>query len=213
MSGLDDPTVDARMRAATVWIARTCVEVERGLRDERQLAGLLPATVRHTVADRFRLAPTPGLGPVTSEDLGRVTLSRPVASHLYATISTRAADDRWSALSIHYLTVNGRIHVADVHRPERTRHHPAVAAGRSRSPDGPWHELDRATDLRALVRAATATTTDRLETMTGDDPLRPHVEQLAASLTSIRRQLDRQVLDAARATELRASLIQHRGRS
>jgi hypothetical protein len=97
------------------YLARLCLETERGLRPRVHLEPYMDrSTARHF--DRFiTLGCFPG-GPVQAADLGRAHLSRQPDGSVIASVVTRTEGRRWGALSFRLEQRGGRWRVADARR-------------------------------------------------------------------------------------------------
>ena len=107
-----------QLRAVVYHIARTYLEVERGLRPPRQMAGYLSSAEyhRHCVLQRGRLADP---RPVRASDIGRVRLDAITPEQVRARLLARRDDDTWSALLVDLEAVGRGWQVARLDRLER----------------------------------------------------------------------------------------------
>lgn len=90
---------DAQLDVMVRWVARTCVEAERGLRPPGQLRQMMTEPAwRRWQATR----PPAGsdAGPVTAADVATPHLSRLTAGRVVASVAVRSELGRWSGLSL-----------------------------------------------------------------------------------------------------------------
>ena len=146
------------------FVARTCLEVERGLRPPAHLTSFMSPVDRVLQPDqlgRFRG------GPVRDGDIGQPQLSRLSDSHIIATVVTRTEGDRWGALSLELRPQEGRWRIAGLRRllaVAQYRTPPATAV--LERPDGPADVAE----ARRMAEAAYAATTKRLTELAPGSP-------------------------------------------
>jgi hypothetical protein len=149
------------------FVARTCLEVERGLRPPAHLRSLMDPAQRWT--DPGQLGRFRG-GPVQDDQIGYPQFSRLTDTHIFATVVTRTEGDRWGALSLRVAAKGGRWHLADVHRllaatHDRTAPTPSVALASS-----PAGLLAHLTEDRRVADAAHRAASRRLADLPADAP-------------------------------------------
>jgi hypothetical protein len=93
------PMTPNQLRAVVYNIARTYLEVERGLRPPDQLSAFLTRAEyrRHRLAERGRRAAS---RPVRPPDIGRVRIDTATPERVNASVLVRRDEDRWSALLV-----------------------------------------------------------------------------------------------------------------
>jgi hypothetical protein len=125
-----DPT-DRQLRAAIYRIARTYLEIERGLRPPEHLESVLtPAEYR-----RHRHTPSPARtrtgDAVLPTDIGHIHLDRHLPGQITATLPTRETGQHWGALVLHLARRHtGRWRIDQLERLTR----PSVAREPTRNP-------------------------------------------------------------------------------
>lgn len=95
------------------FLARTCLEVERGLRPPAHLDSLMSPPQRWVQRDQ--LGRFDG-GPVRDDHVGQPQTSRLTDTHIVGTVLTRTEENRWGALSLELRAQGGRWRIADIHR-------------------------------------------------------------------------------------------------
>lgn len=149
------------------FVARTCLEVERGLRPPAHLHALMDP------AQRWAQPPQLGRfrgGPVQDDQIGRPQISRLTDTHIVATVTTRTEANRWGALTLRLRATGARWRVADLHRLLAATHYrtpPTVRAGRDVSPEV---LSERLAEERRLAHAAHSATRRRLGDLNPDAP-------------------------------------------
>ena len=111
-TGARIPT-DQQLADMLRFVARTCLEVERGLRPPAHLASLLhpaEAALQPGQLGRFRA------GPVRDDHIGQPQVSRLSDTRAIGTVVTRTEGDRWGALSLELRVSRGRWRVAGLQR-------------------------------------------------------------------------------------------------
>lgn len=142
------------------FLARTCLEVERGLRPPDHLASLMDRAAAHRWDQLASLGRFRG-GPVHNDQIGRPQVSRLSDTHIVASVSTRTEGNRWGALTLSLRAHKGRWRVADVQRllaATTYRTTPATPVPHMTRED----ELARVTEERRLAQAAHQATSRRL---------------------------------------------------
>ncbi len=93
------PMTPNQLRAVVYNIARTYLEVERGLRPPDQLSAFLSRGEyrRHRVTGRGQRAAS---RPVRPTDIGKVRLDAAMPDRVHASVLVRRDDDRWSSLLV-----------------------------------------------------------------------------------------------------------------
>ena len=153
---------DRRLRAAVYRFARAYIEIERGLRSPDYLEGYLtPAEYR-----RHRTRPLdPGAragGPVLPTDIGHIHLDRHLPGQITATLPTREADQRWSALVLHFArNSDGQWRIDQLRRLTRLGHTLEPDQSIPQQQDLTT-QIRRVTEERDLTTAALRATTSRL---------------------------------------------------
>jgi len=112
------PMTPNQLRAVVYKIAKTYLEVERGLRPPDQLAAFLhPAEYRrHRLPRREQSASS---GTVRPTDIGRVRVDAGAPDRVNASVFVRRDDDRWSALLVDLKQTGGGWQVTRLDRLER----------------------------------------------------------------------------------------------
>lgn len=183
---------DNQLRTVAAYIARICLEVERGLRPPDQLTSLAhPRTTgpwRQIQTGRFRG------GPVVRHDIGPPQLSRLAHDHAIATVVTRTQGDRWGALTVRLRAERGRWYIADLKRLLAAANY-RNGPDRTLPPDLPLDEKTRRiTDQRQLVHAALNATTRRLDGLDKTDPGRAETRRQAQRWQRIANALDHELV-------------------
>ena len=146
------------------FVARTCLEVERGLRPPAHLTSFMSPVDRVLQPDqlgRFRG------GPVRDGDIGQPQLSRLSDTHIIATVVTRTEGDRWGALSLELRPQEGRWRIAGLQRLLAAAHYrtpPATAVLELRDARADVAEA------RRMAEAAYSATSKRLAELTPGSP-------------------------------------------
>jgi hypothetical protein len=138
------------------FVARTCLEVERGLRPPTHLTKLMHPEER--LLQPGQLGRFRG-GPVRDDHIGQPQFSRVTDTHIIATVVTRTEGDRWGALSLQLGPREGRWHIAGLQRLMAATHY----RNPSRTPDVPAREVGaHVVEDHRLAEAAYVATTRRL---------------------------------------------------
>jgi hypothetical protein len=140
-NGVRIPT-DEQLADMLRFVARTCLEVERGLRPAAHLAPLMHPAER--TLEPGQLGRFDG-GPVRDDHIGQPQISRVTDTHIIGTVVTRTEGDRWGALSLELRPCDGRWRVAGLQR--------LLAAAHYRTPARAAHLDVSSRDVRALVEA------------------------------------------------------------
>ena len=151
MSRMETGPTDLQLEAIVRHLAKTHLEIERGVRDPAQLTRLMSPQAEHLWQQtRQRGRPLPG-GPVRDADLGPVHLRAQSDGQTLATVTTPTQHGRWGALTF-VLQTEGRT----VSIRQAKRLHAGLDYGRSiaYSDDPPVDRLDRAMEERRIVLAA-----------------------------------------------------------
>lgn len=143
MNGLPEsraPT-DRQLAEIVRYLARVCLETERGLRPPAQLATYMDPAEALRLQHLLTLGRFQG-GPLQPKDVGPAHLTHNRDGTVFATVVTRTEGQRWGALSLRLRERDGHWQIADIHRllaatrsqPARDRMTPErEAASRSRS--------------------------------------------------------------------------------
>ena len=173
------------------FLARTCLEVERGLRRGGHLHRLLDPAVADQWHRRRMLGRYPG-GPVLDSDLGSVRWSR-YGGRIVATATTRTNPDRWGSLTLQLdRRDDGRWQLTDLQRlltatRYNTRHENPLPPP---EPSDPQQRHQLATGDRRLAKAALDATRRRLTDLDGNGPAVRAARELARHWTATVTQLD-----------------------
>lgn len=106
---------DRQLADIVDYLARVCLESERGLRPAKQLTQFMDPDA----ALRFRALLSLGRyqgGPIRPADVGPPHLTRHADGTVYATVVTRTEGQRWGALSLKLRECDGRFVIADIRR-------------------------------------------------------------------------------------------------
>lgn len=106
---------DRQLADVVQYLARLCLETERGLRP----AGQLTQYMDPAAALRFRALLTLGQfegGPIHPDDVGTAHLTRHTDGTVFATVVTRTEARRWGALSFKLQEHEGQWRIADIRR-------------------------------------------------------------------------------------------------
>lgn len=140
-AGSREPT-DQQLADIVGYLARVCLETERGLRPVGQLTRFMDPAA----ALRFRALLTLGRfdgGPVHPADIGSVHLARHGDGTVFASVVTRTHGRRWGALSLKLAEHDGAWKIVDLRRVlaasrpaprrrETTEPPPVLGRGRAR---------------------------------------------------------------------------------
>ncbi len=188
-TGARMPT-DAQLADILRFIARTCLEVERGLRPPAHLGSLMDPTQRCIQPGQLGRF---GGGPVQNNHIGQPQISRLTDTHIVATIVTRTEGDRWGALTLKLRAHGGRWRVADFQRLLAVAHYrtPPTTRVAVRSGDPIAHIAE----ARRMVAAAHEATTRRLADLVPDAPGYRAARDLVRHWQRKLGELDRQLVD------------------
>lgn len=190
------------------FFAKTCVEVERGLRPPEQLTRYMEpdaalAWSRDGTVGRF------GGGPVRDGDVGPAHLSRVADGAVHATVTTRTTSDRWGAVTLHLKAERGRWMLTELRRVLASRHY---LTGRDHGNDLElplgWR-IDRASEERRLVEGALQATRFRIDELPAG-PDRHDAQRMERSWRRVAAQLDHELADLRSRLELRETVHQIR---
>lgn len=186
------------------FVARTCLEVERGLRPPEHLEQLMG----RAAADRWsrvgRLGRFRG-GPVVDTDLGSPRWSRLTDSCVTATVVTRTEGDRWGALTFRLEAERGHWRIAELQRLLAAAHYRTTGDRRAPEP-APADRLASVTEERKLARAALAATRQRLAELRGAPGVRA-VRDLVRYWRRKVAELDRELTELATRRDTRQTVI------
>lgn len=141
MSGTPGPPqpTDRQLSDIVRYLARLCLEAERGLRPRDHLRRLMEPGD----ALRSRLLVTLGRfdgGPIRPADVGPAHVTRRSDGSVLASVVTRTEGNRWGALTLRLRPHDGRYLISDMHRLQaRTR---------------PQREVNLSTSPRSLARGS-----------------------------------------------------------
>jgi hypothetical protein len=108
------PTLtDGQLADVLRFVARLCLEVERGLRPPAHLSPFLDPSRPPLQPDQLGSF---GGGPVAPDHIGQPQISRLTATHVVATVTTRTEANRWGALSLELHAHAGRWRIAGLQR-------------------------------------------------------------------------------------------------
>jgi hypothetical protein len=102
------------------YLARVCLETERGLRPPEQLTRFMDPRAALRFRTLLRLGRFDG-GAIQPTDIGEAHLSRHGDGTVFATVVTRTEGRRWGALSFKLREHEGRWQIADIQRLLATR--------------------------------------------------------------------------------------------
>lgn len=143
---------DAELRPVVTYLAKLCLEIERGLRPPDHLQGF----VEPRRALRWRDSVAHGRftgGPVVRQDLGVPQVSRIRPDHAVATIVTRTEGARWGAITLQLRAVDNKWRIAELQRLLAASHYRG-GPDSSLADDTLAHKIERATVDRRAVAAA-----------------------------------------------------------
>lgn len=183
---------DDQLRDIARYLARVCLEVERGLRPPAHLQRFLDPATRGRRQSRNAIGRFRG-GPVQPRDIGTPQLSRTADEHLFVTVATSTEAGRWGALSLELRHRSGRWHVVDVQRLLAATHY------RSTRRTAPASEGDgrygNVADERRLTTAALHACDRRLGELTPDQPGHHQARDLTRRWRLTLAELDREIAD------------------
>ncbi|MDP8969950.1 MAG: Rv3235 family protein [Actinomycetota bacterium] len=173
------------------FVARTCLEVERGLRPPAHLASLMDPAERWLQPGRlgrFRA------GPVRDDHIGPPEISRLTETHIIGTVVSRTEGDRWGALSLELRAHNGRWRIAGLQRLLAGAHYrtPSRTAGL----DVPAHDFGaHVAEARRIAEAAHVATNRRLADLPPGSPGYRAAHDLSRYWQRTLRDLDHQLAE------------------
>ena len=153
---------DRELRTVVAYVARLCLEVERGLRPPDHLRRLTDPRANGAARRRIQVGNFAG-GPVRRQDIGPPQLSRLADDHAIATVVTRTEGNRWGALTIGLRAQRGRWYVVDLQRVLASRHYRSGPAQNVERQPSPEERIRSITAEQRLVEAANRATLRRLE--------------------------------------------------
>ena len=198
-----DGTGDDQLERIARFVARVCLEVERGLRPPAHLLALMdpahaPRTQRPPGLGRF------AAGPVLDSHIGPAHLSRIDPRTAIANVVTRTEGDRSGALNLRLVSTQGRGRVAAVRRilPSTHRRLPRRTADGEPTQD----RLAFTEEDHRLASAALAATGKRLAELDPATPGHVATQELVGHWTSKVAELDRELVTLQRQSRLRDHL-------
>lgn len=172
------------------FIARTCLEVERGLRPPAHLTSLMDPTQRLIQPGQLGRF---GGGPVQNNHIGQPQISRLTDTHIVATVVTRTDGERWGALTLKLRAHGGRWRVADLQRLLAVAHYRTPPTTRVAVPA--MDPITHIAEARRMVAAAHEATARRLAELTPDAPGYRAARDLSRHWQRKLAELDRQLAD------------------
>lgn len=109
-----EPT-DRQLADIVRYLARACLEAERGLRPIQQLTRHMDPSAALRFRGRLTLGRFDG-GPIRPVDVGPAHLTRHDDGTVFATVITRTQGRRWAALTLKLRQHNGRYLITDIRR-------------------------------------------------------------------------------------------------
>ena len=106
---------DPQLAEIVGYLARLCLEAERGLRPARQLTRFMDPDAALKFRGRLALGRYDG-GPIRPTDVGPPQLTRHADGTVFATVVTRTEGHRWGALTLKLRERDGRVVIADIRR-------------------------------------------------------------------------------------------------
>lgn len=106
---------DEQLGDIACYLARMCLEAERGLRPLAQLEQFMDPAAAVRIRRLITLGKFEG-GPIDASDVGPAHLTRHADGTVFATVVTRTEGHRWGALSLKLLEHDGLVQIADVRR-------------------------------------------------------------------------------------------------
>ena len=172
------------------FVARTCLEVERGLRPPAHLTSLMDPTQRLIQPGQLGRF---GGGPVQNNHIGQPQISRLTDTHIVATVVTRTDGERWGALTLKLRAHGGRWRVADLQRLLAVAHYRTPPTTRVAVPAS--DSITHVAEARRMVAAAHEATARRLAELTPDAPGYRAARDLSRHWQRKLAELDRQLAD------------------
>lgn len=121
MTSLPREPTDRQLADIVHYVARLCLEAERGLRPPAQLEQFMDSTEALRSKYFLTLGRFDG-GPIQPEDVGQAHICRQPDGSVIASIVTRTEGRRWGALSLKLRPQDGRWKIADVRRLLANKH-------------------------------------------------------------------------------------------
>ena len=174
------------------FIARACLEVERGLRPPGHLLNLMNPGTGLRWASRNKIGRFHG-GPVRDDQIGEPRFTRHGDGAVAATVVTRTEGDRWGAITLRIeADEQGRWRIADLQRLLAASHYRAGPSQKVTSEVAATRRPDFVGGDRRLVEAAHQALTRRLADLTPGAPgyraTRDLVGQWATKLAELDRE-------------------------
>lgn len=180
---------DDQLRTVVGYVARVCLEVERGLRPPGHLHRLCAPRADHLrriQPGRFRG------GAVVARDIGPPEISRLSDGHVLATIVTRTEGSRWGALTLRLRAEQGRWYVADLQRLLAAAHY--RTAPQRDVPEVPLEtRIRQVAEEHRVVAAALTATQRRAQDLGTGTPGSAEVRRQAQRWSSLATELDREL--------------------
>lgn len=163
-----DALTDDQLADILRFVARICLEVERGLRPLAHLRSLMNPALRHT--EPGRLGRFPRGGPVQDGQVGHPQFSRLSDTHIVATVVTRTEGNRWGALSLRLHAKHGRWRLADVQRLLAATHYVTAARPSPERLSSPDRVLRHLAEEHRIAEAASRAANRRLDDLAPATP-------------------------------------------
>ena len=193
------------------FIARTCLEVERGLRPPGHLLSLMDPAIAHIWAEPGQIGRFRG-GPVQPGQIGNPQISRLTDNHVVATVVTRTEGDRWGALTLRLRAQQGRWRVVDLQRLLAVAHYRTGATATVEVAIPADSMLAHATEDRRLADAAHKVATRRLADLAPGAPGYRAAQDLARFWKRKLGEFDRELKELSARQHIRDHLarVSHR---
>ena len=185
---------DAELADMLRFIARTCLEVERGLRPPTHLRALMDTALIYEWAEPGKLGRFRG-GPVLDNEIGHPQTSRLNDTNIVATVVTRTEADRWGALTLRLRALDGRWRLADLQRLLAAAHYRAAPTATVEFATPPAGLFAQVTEERRLAEAAHKASSRRLAELAPDGPGHNAARDLVSYWKHRIGELDRQLTD------------------
>lgn len=180
---------DDQLRILVGYVARVCLEVERGLRPPEHLYRLSAPRADHLrriQPGRFRG------GAVVARDIGPPEISRLSDGHVLATIVTRTEGSRWGALTLRLRAEHGRWYVADLQRLLAAAHY--RTAPQRDVPEVPLDtRIRQVAEERRVVAAALTASNRRVDELGTGGPGTAETRRQAQRWSTLATELDREL--------------------
>lgn len=163
-----DPLTDDQLADILRFVARICMEVERGMRPRAHLLSLMDRSQRWS--QPAQLGRFPRGGPVQDGQIGHPQVSRLTDTHIIATVVTRTEGNRWGALSLRLHAKQGRWRVADVQRLLAATHYVTAARTSPERLSSPDRVLRHLTEEHRIAEAASRAANRRLDDLAPATP-------------------------------------------